>query len=75
MISFLNISRYRNRKSKEPKKEYERVTSGDPALPQVWMVPLSLWAGMHCMPGYVNILILLIIFMWGHMLSQQWCIF
>ncbi|KAG5207746.1 hypothetical protein JEQ12_017510 [Ovis aries] len=26
---------YRNRKSKEPKKEYERVTSGDPALPQV----------------------------------------
>ncbi|OWK13553.1 hypothetical protein Celaphus_00017393 [Cervus elaphus hippelaphus] len=26
--------RYRNRKSKEPKKEYERVTSGDPALPQ-----------------------------------------
>lgn len=66
---------YRNRKSKEPKKEYERVTSGDPALPQVWMVPLSLWAGMHCMPGYVNILILLIIFMWGHMLSQQWCIF
>lgn len=66
---------YRNRKSKEPKKEYERVTSGDPALPQVWIVPLSLWAGMHCMPGYVNIPILLIIFMWGHMLSQQWCIF
>uniref|UniRef100_A0A2R9CFZ6 Proepiregulin n=1 Tax=Pan paniscus TaxID=9597 RepID=A0A2R9CFZ6_PANPA len=26
---------YRNRKSKEPKKEYERVTSGDPELPQV----------------------------------------
>uniref|UniRef100_A0A8C6C2E7 Epiregulin n=2 Tax=Monodon monoceros TaxID=40151 RepID=A0A8C6C2E7_MONMO len=26
---------YRYRKSKEPKKEYERVTSGDPALPQV----------------------------------------
>ncbi|XP_068398922.1 proepiregulin [Eschrichtius robustus] len=26
---------YRNRKSKEPKKEYERVTSGDPALPHV----------------------------------------
>ncbi|XP_077606958.1 proepiregulin [Crocuta crocuta] len=26
---------YRNQKSKEPKKEYERVTSGDPALPQV----------------------------------------
>ncbi|XP_045649444.1 proepiregulin [Ursus americanus] len=26
---------YRNRKSKEPKKDYERVTSGDPALPQV----------------------------------------
>ncbi|KAF3825108.1 hypothetical protein GH733_005742, partial [Mirounga leonina] len=25
---------YRNQKSKEPKKEYERVTSGDPALPQ-----------------------------------------
>uniref|UniRef100_A0A9L0IYU9 Proepiregulin n=1 Tax=Equus asinus TaxID=9793 RepID=A0A9L0IYU9_EQUAS len=26
---------YRNQKSKESKKEYERVTSGDPALPQV----------------------------------------
>ncbi|XP_045735385.2 proepiregulin [Mirounga angustirostris] len=26
---------YRNQKSKEPKKEYEKVTSGDPALPQV----------------------------------------
>ncbi|XP_044082108.1 proepiregulin [Neovison vison] len=26
---------YRNRKSKEPKKEYERVTSRDPALSQV----------------------------------------
>ncbi|XP_032322274.1 proepiregulin [Camelus ferus] len=26
---------YRNRKGKEPKKEYERVTSGDPTLPQV----------------------------------------
>ncbi|KAM9237403.1 proepiregulin [Dugong dugon] len=26
---------YRNQKSKEPKKEYERVTSGDPTLPQV----------------------------------------
>uniref|UniRef100_A0A8P0ST50 Proepiregulin n=2 Tax=Canis lupus familiaris TaxID=9615 RepID=A0A8P0ST50_CANLF len=26
---------YRNRKSKEPKQEYKRVTSGDPALPQV----------------------------------------
>lgn len=26
---------YKNRKSKETKKEYERVTSGDPALPQV----------------------------------------
>uniref|UniRef100_A0A2K6G9Z8 Proepiregulin n=2 Tax=Propithecus coquereli TaxID=379532 RepID=A0A2K6G9Z8_PROCO len=26
---------YRNRKSKEPKNEYERVTSGDPALSQV----------------------------------------
>nr|XP_012319801.2 proepiregulin [Aotus nancymaae] len=26
---------YRNRKSKEPKKEYERVTLGDPELPQV----------------------------------------
>ncbi|XP_020011271.1 proepiregulin [Castor canadensis] len=26
---------YKHRKSKESKKEYERVTSGDPALPQV----------------------------------------
>ncbi|XP_030744407.1 proepiregulin [Echinops telfairi] len=26
---------YRNKKSKESKKEYERVTSGDPTLPQV----------------------------------------
>nr|XP_031539879.1 proepiregulin [Vicugna pacos] len=26
---------YRNRKGKEPKKEYERVTSGEPTLPQV----------------------------------------
>lgn len=34
-VSLLDISRYRNQKSKESKKEYERVTSGDPALPQV----------------------------------------
>lgn len=27
------------------------------------------------MPGYVNIPILLIIFMLDHVLSQQWCIF
>lgn len=66
---------YRNRKSKEPKKEYERVSSRGPALPQVWMVPLSFWSGVHRTPGCVNIPILLIIFMWGHVLSQQWCLF
>lgn len=37
---------YRNRRNKASKKEYERVTSGDLALPRVWMVPSSLRAGM-----------------------------
>lgn len=70
-VLFLNISRYKNKKSKESKKEYEKVTSEDLALPQVWMTPSSLWAVMHSMPVYVNILILLIIFMLSHVLSWQ----
>lgn len=48
---------YKNRKSKKSKKEYERVTSGDTALPQVWTVPPNYeQKGIACLTN-VNILL------------------
>ena len=64
-IFFLNISRCRNRKSEKSRKEYERVTSGDLALPQVWMLPPRSQAGLCGTPVGVHTPILLIIFMLG----------
>lgn len=46
---------YKNRKSKKSREEYERVTSGDPVLPQVWTVPSSYGQGFTVCLADVNI--------------------